>query len=413
MAEPEQLRRVFELLRTAQRPFIFAGGGIIRAGAADLLNRLAEKARMPVLSSMGALDVVDPGNPMYIGPSSYLAGEAFHTAIKEADVVLAVGACFSGLDGFGLPPLWSKKIKFIQVNIDHQFIALNPGADIAVVADAKHFLAQLLDLMEKSPSLPDWSDWIGRLKRKNRQHLRRLEKEARGHRSSDGKFHPAAGLLAVRDYIEEADVIAVVDGGNTPLWAGMTIRLKGPRRVFFPTGMATLGVGVPMALGLKAAAPDKPVLLLTGDGSLLYNIQELELMKRYGLPLIIVVNNDSAWNMIRAGEVMLNRPVSTELPEQNYADVAAAFGITVKRVTRLEEVPGLIRDAVGADHPVLIDIPTDKNVYPDALASFIRVEFMGSLFPQPFKKIRQLHRSQINPFSRNTWNMVKFLFKTL
>ena len=413
MAEPEQLRRVFELLRTAQRPFIFAGGGIIRAGAADLLNRLAEKARMPVLSSMGALDVVDPGNPMYIGPSSYLAGEAFHTAIKEADVVLAVGACFSGLDGFGLPPLWSKKIKFIQVNIDHQFIALNPGADIAVVADAKHFLAQLLDLVEKSPSLPDWSDWIGRLKRKNRQHLRRLEKEARGHRSSDGKFHPAAGLLAVRDYIEEADVIAVVDGGNTPLWAGMTIRLKGPRRVFFPTGMATLGVGVPMALGLKAAAPDKPVLLLTGDGSLLYNIQELELMKRYGLPLIIVVNNDSAWNMIRAGEVMLNRPVSTELPEQNYADVAAAFGITVKRVTRLEEVPGLIRDAVGADHPVLIDIPTDKNVYPDALASFIRVEFMGSLFPQPFKKIRQLHRSQINPFSRNTWNMVKFLFKTL
>jgi len=191
------------------------------------------------------------------------------------------------------------------------------------------------------------------------------------------------------------------------------MRIKGPRRVFFPTGMATLGVGIPMALGLKAAAPDKPVMLLTGDGSLMYTIQELELIKRYNLPITIVVNNDSAWNMIRAGEVMVNRPVSTELPEQSYADVAAAFGITVKRVTRQEEIPTMIRDAIQADHPVLIDIPTDKDLYPDALASFIRVEFMGSLFPLPLKKTRRLYQNQLKLFSRNSWNMIRFLMKTL
>ncbi len=413
MGDPEKIRQAFELLKNARRPFIFAGGGVIKANATEALNRLAEKAGIPVLSSMGALDVVYPDNPMYVGPSSYLAGEAFHTAIKKADVVLAVGACFSGLDGFGLPPLWSSGIKFIQVNIDHQYIALNPGAHIAIIADAGLFLSQLLNLMGNGPSLPDWSGWVSLLRRKNREHQARLEKEARLHRNKDGKLHPAAGLLAARRYIEESDVIAVVDGGNTPLWAGMTMRIKGPRRVFFPTGMATLGVGIPMALGLKAAAPDKPVMLLTGDGSLMYNIQELELMKRYGLPLIIVVNNDSAWNMIRAGEVMLNRSVSTELPEQNYADVAAAFGIAVKRINRLEEIPSLVRQAIQADHPVLIDIPTDKNVYPDALASFIRVEFMGSLFPLPFKKARRLHRNQLKMFSRNSRNMIKFLFKTM
>ncbi len=413
MGEPEKIRQALDLIRTARRPFIFAGGGVVKANAADLLNRLAEKTGIPLLSSMGALDVVDPGNPMYIGPSSYLAGEAFHTAIKQADVVLAVGACFSGLDGFGLPPLWSGSIKFIQVNIDHQYIALNPGARTAIIADAGLFLSQMLDLVEHDPPLPDWSGWVNHLKQKNRDHEKRLQKEARDHRGKDGKFHPAAGLLAAREYIEKSDAIAVVDGGNTPLWAGMTMRVKGPKRVFFPTGMATLGVGIPMALGLKAAAPEKPVMLLTGDGSLMYNIQELELMKRYNLPITIVVNNDSAWNMIRAGEVMVNRPVSTELPEQNYADVAEAFGITVKRVTRLEDVPAMIRDAIQADHPVLIDIPTDKNVYPDALASFIRVEFMGSLFPLPLKKALRLYQNRLNLFSRNSWNMVKFLFKTM
>ena len=413
MADPDKVRQAFELIKTARRPFIFAGGGVVKAGAADLLNRLAEKWGIPVLSSMGALDVVDPDNPMYVGPSSYLAGEAFHTAIKRADVVLAVGVCFSGLDGFGLPPLWSGKIKFIQVNIDHQYIALNPGARIAIVADAGRFLAQMLDLVENDSALPDRTGWVQLLKRKNRDHRKRLEKEARAHRDKDGRFHPAAALLAVRKYVEDSDVIAVVDGGNTPLWAGMSMRIKGPGRVFFPTGMATLGVGVPMALGLKAAAPNKPVMLLTGDGSLLYNIQELELMRRYNLPVTIVVNNDSAWNMIRAGEIMVNKPVSTELPEQNYADVARAFGITVKRVARLEELPAMIRDAIQADHPVLIDIPTDKNVFPDALASFIRVEFMGSLFPLPLKKTLRLHQSRLNLFSRNSWNMIKFLFKTM
>lgn len=411
--DPKTIRQAFELLKKARRPFIFAGGGVVRAGAADLLNRLAEKMGIPVLSSMGALDVIYPENPMYIGPSSYLAGEAFHDAIKKADVVLAVGVCFSGLDGFGLPPLWSGKIKFIQVNIDHQYIALNPGARIAIIADAGLFLSQMIDLVEKDPALPDRSEWVKRLKGKNRDHRKRMEKEARTHHSREGRFHPLAGLLAARQYIEESDAIAVVDGGNTPLWAGMSMRIKGPGRVFFPTGMATLGVGIPMALGLKAAAPDKPVMLLTGDGSLMYNIQELELIKRYNLPITIVVNNDSAWNMIRAGEVMINRSVSTELPEQNYADVAEAFGITVKRVSRLQEIPAMIRDAIQADHPVLIDIPTDKNVYPDALASFIRVEFMGSLFPLPLKKTLRLHQNQLHLFSRNSRNIIKFLFKTM
>ena len=413
MAEPESIQQALTLLKNAQRPFIFAGGGVIKAKAVDAVNEFAKQTGIPLLSSMGALDAAYPDNPMYIGPSSYLSGEAFHKAIKKADVVLAVGACFSGLDGFGLPPIWSGDIKFIQVNIDHPYIALNPGAELAIIADARQVLRQMLTALDDMPPFPGHEKWVAYLKKQNQAHRQRLEKEARRHQPASGRLHPAAGILAVRETIEQSDAIAVVDGGNTPLWAGMSVALKGPRRMFFPTGMATLGVGIPMALGVKAAAPDKPVMLLTGDGSLLYNIQELELMKKYNLPLVIVVNNDSAWNMIRSGEVMLNRSISTDLPDQDYTQVAAAFGMEVVRIKTLADLtPDLMKRALAGDHPMLIDIPTDKNVFPDSLASFIRVEMMGVLMPQPLKKIRRLHQSQARLFSRNTWNILKYLVKT-
>lgn len=413
MAEPETIQQALRLLRNARRPFIFAGGGVLKADAADDVNELAQQTGIPLLSSMGALDAAYPDNPMYIGPSSYLSGEAFHKAIKKADVVLAVGACFSGLDGFGLPPIWSGNIKFIQVNIDHQYIALNPGAELAIIADARQVLTRMLTALKEMPPFPGCDQWVAYLKKQNQAHRQRLEKEARRHKPASGRLHPAAALLAVRETIEQSDAIAVVDGGNTPLWAGMSVALKGPRRMFFPTGMATLGVGIPMALGVKAAAPDKPVMLLTGDGSMLYNIQELELMKKYNLPLVIVVNNDSAWNMIRSGEVMLNRSISTDLPDQDYTRVAEAFGMEVIRIKTLADLtPDLITRALAGDQPMLIDIPTDRDVFPDSLASFIRVEMMGVLVPQPLKKIRRMHQSQARLFSRNTWNIVKYLVKT-
>ncbi len=413
MADPALIQKAVTLLLSARRPFIFAGGGVIQSGAAELVNNLAKKAGIPLLSSMGALDLVAPDNPMRMGPSSYLSGEAFHHAIKNADVVLAIGVCFSGLDGFGLPPLWSDRIRFIQINIDPQYIALNPPADIAIVADARQAIIQIMERLDTVSEHPDWSNWLAGLQRRSRRHEQRLIKEARAHKNTPGRLHPAAALLAVREHVEKADLIAVVDGGNTPLWAGMTMKLPGPGRVFFPTGMATLGVGIPMALGFKAAAPEKPVVLFSGDGSLLYNIQELELMQKYGLPLTIIVNNDSAWNMIRSGEVMLNKTVSTDLPPQDYTAVARAFGMEVVRIrTTADITPALMDRALRPDQPLLIDIPTDKDVFPDALVSFIRVEMMGVLMPQPWKKTRRLYQSQARLFSRNTWNIIKYLVKT-
>jgi acetolactate synthase-1/2/3 large subunit len=412
-AEEEKVDRAFDLLLKAKRPMIFAGGGVVRAGAAGPVNDFARKMGVPLLSSMGAMDLVDPDNPMYVGPSSYLAGEAFHYAIKKADVVLGIGACFGGLDGFGLPPIWSGKIKFIQVNIDPSYIAFNPPAALPIVADAREFLAQLSRRLDAHLSwLPDRTAWVESIKRRYRRHVERVAGEAKKHKSGNGRLHPAAVVLSFLDAITASDALVWVQGGNTPLWAGMFASVKGPRRVFFPTGMATLGVGIPMALGLKAAAGKRKVVLFSGDGSLLYNVQELELVKKYNLPIIIAVNNDSAWNMIRAGEIMLHRCVGTSLPEQDYAAVAESFGIPAERITSLGQIPAAMERALASDGPMLFDIATDRDVYPDSLASFVRVEFMGVLMPQPLKKMLNMYQNEIK-FGRNAANIIKYLMKTM
>jgi len=412
-AEDDRIDAAIDMLLRAKRPVIFAGGGVVKAGAADLLNEFARKAGIPLLSSMGAMDLVDPYSPMFVGPSSYLAGEAFHYAIKKADVVLAVGTCFSGLDGFGLPPLWSGSIQFIQINIDPQYIAFNPPAVLSIVADAREALLQLSDRLDGlSSPLPDWTRWTESIKRRTREHVERITREAARHKSRNGRLHPAAALLPIIEKIKASDALVCVDGGNTPLWSGMLALLKGPRRVFYPTGMATLGVGIPMTLALKAAAGKRRVILVSGDGSLLYNVQELELVKKYNLPVTVIVNNDSAWNMIRAGEIMQHRCVGTALPEQDYAAIAESFGIPARRISSLGDIPTVIDAALASDGPMLIDILTDKDVYPDSLASFIRVEFMGSLMPLPLKKMLKFRQNEVH-MGRNTMNIIKYLMKTM
>jgi len=406
--DPAKVRAAFDLLRNAKKPLIIAGGGVIKADAVSEINELAEKLGIPITSTMGGMGAALPENPAYLGAASYLSGEAFHSAIKQADVVLAVGCCFSGLDGFGLPPLWSPKIKFIQVNVDAEDIAINPPAEIAIVGDAKRIMSQMLELAAKSPARTGVSDWLGTLKRRNQQHLDRIADEA----NRPWKLiHPGIIPPILNDIAGKSDPIVVLDGGNTALWAGMLIPVPGPRRGFFPVGMGTLGLGIPVSIGVKAAAGDKPVMIVTGDGAFLYNIQELETMRKYNMPIVSVVLNDSAWNMIRAGQAMAGEVFGTDLPSQDYAAVARSFGLEGKRVTRKEDIGPVFREMFNSGKPGVMDIVTDPDSIPDSLISFARVEFDGASMP-PSKLLGALRKKSLKDLDIRLLNLVKFIAKT-
>jgi acetolactate synthase-1/2/3 large subunit len=412
--DEDAVRRAALLLRQARKPLIFCGGGVIISDAGAEVLRFVEEFKIPAATTMAGIGAISADHPYCIGGPSYIAGEAFHVAIKEADVVLAVGVSFGGLEGFGLPPLWSADIKFIHIDIDPLQIGLNVNPEVAILGDARTVLAQFKETMHNldfqgNSTWEAWRTYLQRLKQSRRQ---RLHEHAN---QTYPKLHQGKLAEAIGAFVKQDDLLIVVDGGNTALYASMYGHGMVPRQTFFPYGMAALGVGIPYAIGVQLAAPDKRVVLLTGDGSFLYNVQELETICRLKLPIVIIVNNDSAWNMIKAAQdfFMARRHVGSVLPDLDYARIAQGFGLHVQRVFRPDEIGPAYASAMSCGSAALIDCVTDPQNLPDCLMSFALVEFEGVLgHLSPLKTLKSLCLMKDIGMGRMIYHLA-FLIKAL
>lgn len=367
-------------IQSAKRPLVIAGGGVHASMAYREMVTFLESLQIPVATTMAGIGTIPANHPLCIGPPSYTAGEAFHAAISEADVVLGLGAGFGGLEGFGSPPLWSKRIRFIQVDSSIERFGLNIKPEISICGDIQTTLSAMNELVRENRIEPrgEWKTWHRYLHRLKTDRIKRLAALAM---EDWNILHQGRLAMEIGKIMQEEDLVMVIDGGNTPLYAAMYAPEIGPGRAFFPFGMAALGGGIPYAMGVQMAAPHKQVVLVSGDGSLLYNVQELETITRIGLPIIIFVNNDSAWNMIRAMQVSLfeNHILGTDIPETDYAEIANGFGFFTQRVEKPEDILPAYQEAKQTKGPALIDCITDNRNIPDALLSFTLVEFEGCL----------------------------------
>jgi len=376
--DPLLISRAVALMLASKRPLCFVGAGVMGSGAVDDLARFLDCTGIPVTHSMAGIGAVASAQPSFIGGPSYAAGEVFHNAIRKADCVLALGTSFGGLEGFGQPPLWSGRIKFIHVDIDPLQIGLNVSPEVPIQGDIKTVIGQMIKEMDglKTAPTPAWKPWLESLLELKRQRTERLLKEAYADWPviHQGRLAHALGQKVVED-----NLLMVIDGGNTALYASIYGPGLQPHQSFFPFGFAALGAGVPAAIGMQLANPDRRVMLCTGDGSMLYNVQEMETIADRGLPIMVVVNNDSAWNMIRCAQTTMYacNYVGTELPDIDYAKIAQAFGFHAETVTRAEEMVPAYERARDCKGPALLNIITDKTNFPDSLISFAMVEFGG------------------------------------
>jgi len=375
---PDLIKRAVSLLSSSKHPLCFVGAGIMRSEAVEDLAEFLNRTGIPVTHSMAGMGAIDSSNASYIGGPSYAAGEAFHNAIRKTDCVLALGTAFGGLEGFGQPPLWSRRIKFIHVDIDPLQIGLNVSPEIPIQGDARTVLRQMMEEMESRRCAPpeSWRLWLESLLELKRRRYERLIEEAYAPwpMIHQGRLSHALGKKVLED-----DLLMVIDGGNTALYAAIYAPRIKPRQTFFPFGMAALGAGVPAAVGMQIAEPKRRVMLCTGDGSMLYNIQELETIADRNLPIIIVVNNDSAWNMIRCAQTTMYacNYIGTELPNIDYAKIARGFGFHAEKVTNANDIVPAYERARDSGKPALLDVITDKTNFPDSLISFAMVEFGG------------------------------------
>lgn len=375
--DDDLIERALRLLQSAERPLVVAGGGVVHAQAWEEMDSLVRALEVPATTSMAGEGCVYGDNPYYIGGPSYVGGESFHRAVRRADVVMAVGASLGGLEGFGRPPFWNPDIRFIQVDVDPVRIALNVPVEIPILGDAKAVLSRMLEMVREGWYKPNplHKVWLEHLLWVKKRWRERVEREAHG---GWPVIHQGFLAKTVKENCPEGTFF-VIDGGNTALWAGMFCMDHRPKSALFPAGMGTLGSGIPLAIGIKAADPERPLVVMQGDGSFLYNVQELVTAKEKGFSFVVVIFNDGTWNMIKGAQDLFfgARRFGSMLGDIDYASIARGLGCYGRRVVRAEDIGTAFQEAMEADGPAVLDVVTDPDNFPENLLSFAVVEFEG------------------------------------
>ncbi len=361
-ADAAAIDKAAELLSAAERPLILAGGGVHLSGAAEALQAFAEAESIPVahtLSGKGAIACTHPLSAGIFGRYSRIANDL----IEAADCLLVVGCKLGEIatKRFTVPPPGKT---LIHLDIDAEEIGRCYKPTLGLWADAK---AGIEDLEEAIGEMSSKTDDARRIYAAEvRQKMQAWRDETMVKLTSDEMPITMARLIhEVQDCLP-ADGYLIADGGFAAHWGGLLFDTQRPGRGFVPDrGFASIGYGLPGAIGAKLGAPDRPVFALTGDGGFNMTLGELETAKRLGLGVTILVVNNAASGYVKALQHLMygeGAYQSSDLLETNYADVAEAMGCHGIRVEDPGDLNGaLLRSLDNHDVPTVVDVVVTRD----------------------------------------------------
>jgi len=362
----ESIEKAAELLFTAEKPAIVAGGGVMLSGCSSELLELAELQGSPVATTHVAHGSFPSGHPLSVGvlgnPNAGNRGRIANKIVGDADVVLLVGTRMDAATTRGHTIL-SPNAKIIQIDIDPQEIGSSYGVEVGIAADAKLALQALKSALaakvEWGPSIQDTSrvDEIAAMTDEWRR-------EFGPQMSSDAVPIKTPRLFREIQGLIDEDTIVVLDAGSCSYWAPAYLDLAPDNQSLYPRGIAALGSGFPMAVGAQAAAPNKKVISISGDGAFGYNIMELETAVRLNLPVVNIVINNQSLGMERRGYLEYVGEVPPEAASfspQDFSKIAQAYNCFGVRAERPEEIRGAIAAALASGRPAVVDVVTDPE----------------------------------------------------
>jgi len=356
-ANQDAIEKALNLLKDAKKPLIISGGGTIASEASVELIKFSEAYQIPALTTLMGLGSISIKQKTYAG--SYPIASTFRRAASEADVIISLGCKWDFTVFYGTAPIWNQDQKIIQVDIDPNEIGKNRPIEIGIVADVKSFLNQFLIELEKNlpkEKISEWSQWNQYL-----QDARKNDKIVIDKLLATDKtpMKPQRFVIEILRTIKP-ETLLVIDGGDIALFTyGLISNFQRyPRSTFTSIGMGHLGVGICYSVGCKLASPNKPVVCINGDGSFLFNVQELETAVRLNLPLIILIANNCAWGMLKTNQKnsMKKRYCDVDLPKINYANIAKSFGCYAEKIDKPEEIASAIMRAIDSKKPSVIDV---------------------------------------------------------
>ena len=349
------------VLLSAQRPVIVAGGGVQWSNAADEVTRMADMIGAAITTSYGRADAVPNDHPMYLGHLGRLGSEEGIEAVKQADVILAVGTRLGQSTTFYDHRYIPADAQIIQIEIDPEELGRNYPVAVGIEGDAKAVMEGLLEQVQQAEPRPNqrWVDDIGDLAARRK---RRLDAEATDN-SMPIKPQRVYGELR---RVMPRDAIVALDAGLAPNFGQDRLNYYEPRSLMTSLDLGGLGFSFPASLGAKFAAPDRPVINFNGDGGFLFNAQEFATAVRYGLKVVTVIMNNNCWGSEKAYQryAFNERYVGADTNNPRYDKFAELFGGTGFYVERPEDIGNAFLEALNTDGPSIIEIPTDPDEMP-------------------------------------------------
>ena len=356
----KMVREAAREILLAKRPVIYAGGGIIKAGAHEELRKLAELANLPVVTTLMARGAFPDSHPQHLGMPGMHGHWAAVTSMQQADLLIALGARFDDRVTGNLAT-FAPHARIIHVDVDPAEIGKNREAHVPIVGDCRVVLQQITDVLTEA--LKDYrydlSEWWTTLDAWRRDHPLRAEQPA------DGPLKPQTVVRAISDKLG-GEGIVVTGVGQHQMWAAQHIRFEKPRSWINSGGLGTMGFCVPAAIGAKVGMPDKTVIAVDGDGSFQMTLQELATAKTEGVPVIFCVLNNAGLGMVRQWQQLFydERYSQVDMPADvpDLVKLADAYGCVGFRCDKAEDVESTLDKALAVGEvPVIVDFRIDQT----------------------------------------------------
>jgi acetolactate synthase-1/2/3 large subunit len=358
----KQIRIAAKALANSRRPIIYAGGGVVSAGAAGELTELATSDRFPVTCTVMGLGGFPGTHDQWLGMLGMHGTRAANYAMDEADLICAIGARFDDRVTGKLSE-FAPRAKFIHIDVDPAEISKNVPAHIPIVGDAKNILPRLTAeyrALEADPAR--FEEWWSRIRVWQERHPLRYED------STDSEIKPQFMIQSIYE-ATGGDAIITSDVGQHQMWTAQYYHFAQPRRWINSGGLGTMGFGLPAAMGAKVGCPDQTVVCIAGDGSVQMNMQELATCAQEGIAIKVFIMNNGYLGMVRQWQELFwdKRYSQVEMGQwPDFVKLAGAYGATGLRFSDKATLVSDMKEALAMDGPVLVDVRVtrEENTYP-------------------------------------------------
>ncbi len=359
----KQVMNAAKLLSKAEKPIIYAGGGVVTANGSEILTELAQKFNIPVTATLMGLGVFPGDDPLWLGMLGMHGTYAANMAINNADVVIAVGARFDDRVT-GKVKTFAPRAKIIHIDIDPTSIRKNVSVYLPIVSDCRLGL----EALHKELSVYSETNW-------KEKHADWVEQTENWAKKQPVRYEPEGRYIKPQQVVEKiyelssGEAIVCTEVGQNQMWAAQFYKFKYPRTLLTSGGLGTMGYGFPAAIGAQIAFPDSLVVNIAGDGSIQMNIQELATAMTYNLPVKIIILNNGYLGMVRQWqELFYKRNYCSTCLQKNpdFVQLAKAYNADGFQVSDKDELESTLKNAFESNKPSIVDIlvEPEENVYP-------------------------------------------------